>query len=129
MPQGVPADRRLLFRTHPSSKKCCPGRFGWKVFSLPFLDKQTKDKKETSIIYFLKKKELQKLYHITTASGHVLKATGDHPLMTDRGMVPAAQLSHHDKIVSYGFKGIQYEQPSADVILDKKTFITFLQEK
>jgi tRNA-splicing ligase RtcB len=71
---------------------------------------------EAKIINFFGRQENDCLYLIKTKLGLSLRLTGDHPVYTQKGMRKAAALEIGEKIVTYPFRGTEYEEAPADVI-------------
>jgi tRNA-splicing ligase RtcB len=97
------------------------GRLARKWPSLNCLVVNKKDKSLTNqrIINFFSRQENGSLFNIKTRFGFSIKVTGDHPLYTVTGMKKAESLAVGDKLVLYPFSGIEYEEPSDDLIFDK----------
>lgn len=68
--------------------------------------------------YLIRRTEKGCLYRIELASGQVLKATGEHPVLTAGGMVPAMGLRAGDEVGVVFFEGVEYEEPSNKMIFD-----------
>ncbi|PCN50744.1 RNA-splicing ligase RtcB [Candidatus Geothermarchaeota archaeon ex4572_27] len=62
------------------------------------------------------------LITITTRTGLKLRATPDHPILTPSGMVEAARLKPGDKVATYPFEGVSYEDPGDMTILGEEDF-------
>ncbi len=75
------------------------------------LDYDSRTQRETRALLLMKRKEIEAIYRITTSCGKEIKVTGDHPLLTQRGMVLARQLSLEDALVSSGFEGLERTEP------------------
>ena len=92
----------------------------WHKAKLIFSDLKKFDIKETDLNCFMKRLEYQQLYQITSKTGHKIKVTGDHPLFTKKGMIEAKNLSKKEEILISAYKGIEYEEPFDEVIVDIK---------
>jgi len=76
---------------------------------------------ESGVILKLSRFE-RRLYKITTMSGYVIRASYDHPILTDKGMVEAMKIKNGDKIAIYPFEGVPYEKPEKYTILTGEEF-------
>lgn len=85
------------------------------------IDRDTKVPKHTKVKLFLWRSE-NKLIVIRTESGHLLKASADHPILTPKGMINAGDLRVGDKVALYPFEGMPYEEPPDKVILSGNEF-------
>ncbi len=111
----LPRDAKIL---HPLgyTKKIVEFEEDWKNEHLTTFDTSQDNLVETRIINFLKRKE-EILFKIITKAGYTIKASGDHPILTKRGMVEAEKLLLGDRIAIYPFEGIEYAKPSNETIL------------
>lgn len=75
-------------------------------------DYESRTMRETGALVLMKRKESQAIYRITTSCGNEIKVTGDHPLLTQRGMVLARDLTPDDALVSSGFEGMERTDPA-----------------
>lgn len=64
-----------------------------------------------NIIYFMKKKHQGSIFQIKTRLGYAVEVTDDHPILTERGMVKAGNLSKEGKMAVCPFEGVSYEEP------------------
>jgi len=80
----------------------------------------------TRILGFLKQKNKKKTYVILTETGRQITATEDHPFYTKDGMRQIRHLSKGGEVAIYPFEGVEYENPSADIIIDKETIEALL---
>ena len=83
--------------------------------SLPVLTKKKAHNAE--ILLYLRRKARDDVYEITTETGHVIKATLDHPLLTPTGMKEIKHLEKDELIALYPFKGVEYTEPNDDEII------------
>ena len=74
------------------------------------------------------KKRVNRIYKIKTKTGKVIKVSGEHPLYTLEGMKEAEKISKEDKLISYSFEGVKYEEPSNDTIIDFSDIIRILDK-
>ena len=58
-------------------------------------------------------------YRVRTSLGVEITATGDHPFLTPDGMVPLREVGNRPVAV-YPFRGVDYEEPSAQTLLDEE---------
>jgi intein/homing endonuclease len=77
-----------------------------------------KKKKEYSKPILLLKKYADKILVIKTKGGYEIKVSGDHPILTPQGMVEAKYLKQGDSIAVFPFEGVEYVEPSDEIILD-----------
>jgi tRNA-splicing ligase RtcB len=59
---------------------------------------------------------------IRTETGDEIRVTPDHPVLTKRGMVEAAELRVGDMVAMHPFEGVQYEEPEDFTILSGEEF-------
>jgi len=97
-------------------------------FKLFLLDKKTKQLAQSEPINFLFRKEKQFLYTIETKSGFVIKATGDHPFYTLKGMMRVEELKTDDSMVVYPFKGFPYTEPSNLELVNEEKILKALRK-
>ncbi len=79
-------------------------------------DTKTKSTIKTTPILTLRKKNKGTIFKITTRFGREILVTGDHPLLTDKGMVNANSVSTGTRLVSHGFEGLEYTEPEQSLI-------------
>ena len=72
----------------------------------------------TKINAFLKQKPKEKVLNVVSEMGQQITATKDHPFYTKEGMKELGKLSPGDEIAIYPFEGVEYEEPSSEVIID-----------
>ncbi|MCD6301446.1 MAG: intein-containing RctB family protein [Staphylothermus sp.] len=65
---------------------------------------------------------VDKLYVVKTRTGYIIKASGDHPVLTKRGMIRVDRVKPGDKIALYPFTSVRYENPPHILILDISDF-------
>jgi tRNA-splicing ligase RtcB len=73
------------------------------------------------VIYWFYRPE-NRIYVIKTRSGLVIRATDDHPILTNRGMILAKNLKKGDRVATYPFEGVRYEEPPKKLLLDESDF-------
>lgn len=82
---------------------------------------------DTKIAGFLKRKPNKQILNIITETGRQIEATCDHPFYTKYGMKDIGKLAAGDEVAIYPFEGVDYEEPSDDVIVDeddiRRTFL------
>ena len=120
-PGGVGYDINCLFpstrikREHGAWKRI--DSMGDGDFTLSY-DVKSKSTITTVPILTMRRKHHGKILKITTTFGKEILVTGDHPLLTDKGMVDARLVSKNTKLVSHGFEGLEYEKPDERQIYD-----------
>ncbi len=75
---------------------------------------------ESDIVLFLKRPE-KELIEIKTESGKVIRATRDHPILTDKGMIEVEKINVNDRVAVYHFDGVEYEEKN-DIIISEEEF-------
>lgn len=71
-------------------------------------------------VLFLKRKS-RAVYKVKTASGREIKATGDHPFYSEKGMQQLKNLQvGQSSIAVVGFEGVPYKKPSSAVIISRR---------
>lgn len=63
------------------------------------------------------REETDSLLRLKTAYGKEIHVTKDHPMLTQRGMVRAEELTTDDSLVSNGFEGFECSKPTQKLIL------------
>jgi tRNA-splicing ligase RtcB (3'-phosphate/5'-hydroxy nucleic acid ligase) len=118
-PGGVGYDINCL---HPSTKvRMQEGTWkriidiGDNDLTLSF-DMKNKSTIKTTPVLTLRKKHQGQILKITTKFGREILVTGDHPLLTDCGMVDARLVSAGTRLVSHGFEGIEYSKPQERLV-------------
>ncbi len=91
-------------------------------------DLNTSTQSESAPILFMEKQNDRKVFRITTALGKELVATADHPILTDRGMLPIAELKVGGKVAVTGFIGVDFVRPIERVILSEERLSATLEE-
>jgi len=92
----------------------------WKKKKINCFDFQEDALTSTSLIRFLKRFPENKVYKLTTETGKTIIATEEHPFYTEDGMIPLRRLKEREKIAIYPFKGVPYEEPSGEIIIDEE---------
>ncbi|WP_456366976.1 RtcB family protein [Thermococcus sp.] len=64
----------------------------------------------------------EEIYEIKLASGRILKASGDHPILTENGYIKAENLKPGDLVAVYPFEGVEYEELEPRVLLTRGDF-------
>ena len=67
----------------------------------------------------MEKDGYKQIVRIRTAMGREIKATADHPILTNKGMVVAGSLSEEDVLVS-GSRGIEYTLPMKNRVVSEE---------
>ncbi len=73
------------------------------------------------VVYRISRFE-DKLYIIETKTGLVIRASSDHPILTDHGMVEASKIKPGMKIATHPFEGVRYEPIDRILILREGDF-------
>ena len=120
-PGGVGFDINCL---HPDSKLLDEhgawhriGDFDSKSSRLVTLSLDDKRPVSASVALFLGRREEERLFRIRNDLGKDVRVTGDHPVLTARGMVTADKLTSEDVVVSTGFDGLEYTLPRSDLVI------------
>ena len=69
---------------------------------------------------FLLKTATTPVFRVITESGRQIVASADHPFLTKHGMTPLNALQLGDEVSVYPFEGVDYEPPSARVLLTER---------
>jgi len=88
-----------------------------KLICVDFAKNKTQD---TDIVGFLKQKPKTRMLNVVTETGRCIEATSDHPFYTKDGMKEVGRLSVGDEVAIYPFVGVDYQEPSSEVIVNKK---------
>jgi tRNA-splicing ligase RtcB len=64
----------------------------------------------------------EELFQVRTRSGILIRATGDHPILTSLGMVEARNVTKGTKVATYPFLGVKYSEPRNFTILETSSF-------
>ena len=94
-----------------ATEEICVGNVclkGIKSAFLKTLNRQSKSIESRKINLFLKK-ESQDLFEIKTKAGFSIKATGEHPILANNGMVIVNNLKKSDLIAVKPFEGVEFE--------------------
>src|SRR3989338_635075 len=74
---------------------------------------------ETEIAGFLKQRPRKTVLNLVTDTYRQIDATSDHPFYTKDGMKELGRLVPGDDVAVYPFEGVPYEEPSAEIIVDR----------
>jgi len=80
---------------------------------------------ETEIVRFIKRRSEKDILLMTTETGYEIKVTDDHPMWSLNGniqTIEAKNFKEGDFLIIYPFKGVPYEEPKDDIILDLEEF-------
>jgi len=130
-PGGVGFDVNCL---HPESRLL--DRFGaWhriRAFDidrsqLVSLNLDQKDLAAARAVLFLSRREESKLLRIRNDLGKEIRVTSDHPVLTQRGMVLAGELSSTDMVISTGFEGVEFEVPIDDRVVREEDLVRVME--
>lgn len=93
----------------------------WKGrLNLPLFDHKTANQKYAELLVLLKSNKNEHVYKIKTKSGRTLSVTGEHPILTKEGYIKAECIKESDKVLIQGFRGVEYESPNSEKIIDQK---------
>jgi len=92
------------------------------TISLISFDQETNALSAKEANFFMKKLHKGKVFNVHTRLGYSLKLTGEHPLLTQIGMVKAQELHQYQKVAVNPFQGISYQEPSDELLLDSTDF-------
>ncbi|MDD2751735.1 MAG: intein-containing RctB family protein [Candidatus Omnitrophica bacterium] len=95
-------------------------------FKLICMDFGQNKSTSTDIISFLKQKPRTSTLNVITQADRQITATSDHPFYTKDGMKEIRNLENGDEIAIFPFEGVEYEEPSSDIIIDKKDILIAL---
>ncbi|MFC1699417.1 intein-containing RctB family protein [Candidatus Omnitrophota bacterium] len=80
----------------------------------------------TKIVAFLKQRPKTKVLNILTETERQITATADHPFYTKDGMKKLQDLSLNEEVAIYPFEGVEYKEPSSDVLIDREDIKRFI---
>ncbi len=83
----------------------------------------------TKIRAFMKFKTKKRILKIFTESNRTITATSDHPVYTNKGMKPLHKIGLNENIAVLPFSGVNYEQPSNDLILSEEDILNLPLKK
>ncbi len=90
----------------------------WEKKSLISYDLSNGYSEVTTVKKFIKFKPKNSVYKIITKSGEEITATEDHPFWTPKGMLTVKNLKIGEKLGMYHLKGVPYEEPGDEEILN-----------
>ncbi len=67
-----------------------------------------------------------RVFKLVTENGHEVKATSDHPFLTEAGMLPLDKLQIGQRVALYGYYGVDYEQPEDQLVITEKQMEAYL---
>ncbi len=91
----------------------------WKKIKVKVFDGKTHKLVDSEIESFYKLPAKEKFYKIVTESGREIVVTEDHPILTKEGLKLPKELSKNDYVIIYPFDGVEYEEPSNEIIVDE----------
>ena len=74
---------------------------------------------ETTIERFLKQRPTKRVFNLVTETHRQIEGTSDHPFYTKDGMKELGKVRPGDEVAIYPFEGVEYEEPSSEVIVDE----------
>ncbi|WP_048202175.1 RtcB family protein [Methanocaldococcus bathoardescens] len=124
------------FCLHPDAKVLTEHGFYYRIKNYESLKDErvnvfnTEDKKieASDVKKFFKLKPYCKIYKIKTKLGYETIATEDHPFYTPYGMVELKNLKVGDRLAIYPFEGVEYEEPSNEIIIDENDVIKCMEK-
>ncbi|KHO48446.1 MAG: hypothetical protein QT00_C0001G0464 [archaeon GW2011_AR5] len=87
--------------------------------TVSYIDTENSNKLHDKPVIFLAKESDKPVLKITTKTGHEIILSSDHPLYTGSEFIEASEMREGQKIIIHPFNGIEYEEPSSDIILDE----------
>ena len=93
------------------------------------LDREQKRIAHQKIALFMKREHAAPLYEVRTRLGYAVRATPEHPLLTEEGMVRADALQEGQRIAIHPFIGVPYEIPDDTVLVGEEGFTTQQREE
>ncbi|EHP88508.1 RtcB family protein [Methanotorris formicicus] len=81
--------------------------------------------KSSNILFVSERDAKEKIIRIKTESGRILEGSKDHPVLTLNGYVPMSMLKEGDDVIVYPYEGVEYEEPSDEIILDEDDFAEY----
>ena len=76
---------------------------------------------ESDIVLFTET-ENQEVHEVVTETGEEIKATEDHPFLTDQGMKELEEINEGEQVYIQPFEGIMDEEPQEFTILEREDF-------
>lgn len=92
----------------------------WKQINVKSMDVDEHSVENAKVINFFKLKPCGKIFKIKTKTGKELIATEEHPILTHDGLKLMKEIGLNDKVAVLPFEGIEYEEPSDEIIIDEK---------
>ncbi|HIG97186.1 MAG TPA: RNA-splicing ligase RtcB [Candidatus Aenigmarchaeota archaeon] len=128
-PGGIGFDINCL---HPSTRIISQYGYYKKIgeFSSAFdnsnlfvCDLETKSRQNAKPLTFMRKDADRKILKIRTETGEEIVLSEDHPLFDGVVFNEARLIKEGDNVVIHPFAGVEYEQPSNEIILDEEDII------
>jgi len=88
------------------------------------VDLRTHEVVKASFSRFIKMFPGARVFRVVTEAGYEVVATEDHPFLTSSGMVPLKDLKEGDRVAVYPFEGVEYEEPSREVVVSEESVKT-----
>ncbi len=86
---------------------------------IAFMNLSTLSKEKENPVIFLKKESDKPIIKIMTETGEEIILSSDHPLFNGKVFIEAEEIRNGDQLVIHPFVGVEYQEPSDDVILDE----------
>ena len=100
----------------------------WNKKNLKLCDIKTKTTEESDVLCFMQKEEIENIYEIKTKFNNTIMVTGDHPILTTDGMINADKLHEKDNVITHPFSGVEFEEPTHEIILQESHIDAVLDE-
>lgn len=123
----LPSDSRISL-PFGTWKKISDIEKNWDDEEVVFFDAEKKLVKSSNVVMFMKRFENEKLIELVTESGREIRVTEDHPLLSGGKMVQAKNLKKGDELYIRSFSGVEFENPSDELIVSEKDICRVLDE-
>ncbi|MEA3329735.1 MAG: RtcB family protein [Nanoarchaeota archaeon] len=87
--------------------------------SLNIFDKTNIQLQNSGILFFMKKHS-KDIIKLKTQSGNEILATAEHPVYSKEGMKKVGEIIEGERILTYPFEGVEYEQPKKILLVSEK---------
>ena len=94
----------------------------WAHSKLTVFNLNDHEAENASIIRFIEFPPNTELHRLRTANGREITLTGDHPILTPRGMCLARKIHPGTPVAVYPFEGVDYNPPPDETILEERDF-------
>lgn len=90
---------------------------------ISFMDLSAKSKEKGKSVLFLRKQLNTDMLRIETETGESILLSSDHPLFDGSLFKEARQMAKGDSIVIHPFVGVEYEEPSSEIVVDEDAIV------